>query len=129
MRQHYKHKDQVYFSRWSRKSYSLFACLGKEVIIGTLKYKLTDMGIKIKQGLLFLLNSFVVDETKGDFSETSDRFLQTEIIPCMVSSKQDYPAVQRVGFYRKYKKMAIDIQYIYSHFLFLLPEGKYTLCK
>jgi hypothetical protein len=61
MHQYVKHKNRIYFSRWSRKNYSLFACLGKEVIIGTLKYKLADAGIKTKQGSFFLrlLNSLI----------------------------------------------------------------------
>ena len=105
MHRYYKHKNRIYFSRWSRKSYSLFACLGKEVIISILKYKLTDVGMKIRRGSLFLLGFFVDNETRErDLFEMTDRFLPKRLISYMVSSEQSFPAAKSVDFYRKYRK-------------------------
>jgi hypothetical protein len=42
-------KSKLCFSRWSRKSYALFSCLGKEVTIGVLKYKLADSCVQIRK--------------------------------------------------------------------------------
>ncbi len=105
MHLYYKHKNRICFSRWSRKSYSLFACLGKEVVIGTLKYKLADIAMKAIQSFPVLLNAFIEDEIEDeDLSEEIDDFWQKELFTYSAVPALSTPVAKSIHFYITYRK-------------------------
>lgn len=93
-----KQKEKICFSRWSRRNYALFSCLGKEVVIGTLRYEMTEAGEVTKRKVLNFndksnVNLISDDNPDPEVSEES-LFFQTGLVcPVIaVSLSQENPA-------------------------------------
>ena len=116
------HKEILYFSRWSRKTYAIFACIGKEVHILHLNYTIIESENKIKKSSSeFPCEKELKFETDDDSSfntETSIFFVKNLKGLFYNNLKLNFDSYSAYQF-NKNMKMRVSENKAYSHFLFI----------
>lgn len=73
------------FKRWSRKSYAVFASLGKTVLIGNLKVSINQNDVN-KGDNAIQINGIQLDEETEDWEDTLESINPATILDALISS-------------------------------------------
>jgi len=96
--------SSIIFRRWSRKSYAVFAGLGRHIIIGVLSIGICIMAM-LKTGVVASDNNQqIVSKMSLDDSEEESIWLSSEGLLCLVVSNDKGESACATSFYNKIAK-------------------------